>query len=50
MRGNPHSPVLSAVDTVALDDMVKCVAWYDNEQGYTCRTADMREFMAQKGL
>ncbi|MGE0001921.1 MAG: hypothetical protein AB7F50_08695 [Fimbriimonadaceae bacterium] len=50
MRGNPHSPVFSAVDTIALDDMVKFVACYDNEQGYACRSADMCEFMAQKGL
>jgi glyceraldehyde 3-phosphate dehydrogenase len=35
---------------VALDDMVKCVAWYDNEWGYACRIADMCGFMAQRGL
>jgi glyceraldehyde 3-phosphate dehydrogenase len=50
MRGNSHSSVFSAVDTVALDDMVKCVAWYDNEWGYACRIADMCGFMAQRGL
>ncbi|MGE0001917.1 MAG: hypothetical protein AB7F50_08675 [Fimbriimonadaceae bacterium] len=50
MRGNPHSSIFGAVDTIALDDMVKCVAWYDNEQGYACRIADMCELMAQKGL
>jgi glyceraldehyde 3-phosphate dehydrogenase len=50
LRGNSHSSVFSAVDTVALDDMVKCVAWYDNEWGYACRIADMCGFMAQRGL
>ncbi len=50
MRGNPHSSIFSAVDTVAIEDMVKVVAWYDNEWGYSCRTADLCHFMAEKGL
>ncbi|MCC6404349.1 MAG: type I glyceraldehyde-3-phosphate dehydrogenase [Fimbriimonadaceae bacterium] len=50
LRGNPNSSVFSAVDTVALGDMAKCVAWYDNEWGYSCRIADMCGFMAQKGM
>ncbi|MBX3097715.1 MAG: aldehyde dehydrogenase, partial [Fimbriimonadaceae bacterium] len=50
LRGNPHSSIFSAVDTVVLDDMVKAVAWYDNEWGYACRIADLINFMAKKGL
>jgi glyceraldehyde 3-phosphate dehydrogenase len=50
MRGDPYSPVFGAVDSVALDDMVKCVAWYDDERGYACRTADMCGSMAQRGM
>ncbi|MGE0001914.1 MAG: hypothetical protein AB7F50_08660 [Fimbriimonadaceae bacterium] len=50
MRGNPHSPVFSAVGTVALGDMANRVDWYDNEQGYAFRTADMCGFMAQKKM
>jgi glyceraldehyde 3-phosphate dehydrogenase len=50
MRGNPHSSIFSATDTVALEDMVKAVAWYDNEWGYSCRIADLCHFMAEKGL
>jgi glyceraldehyde 3-phosphate dehydrogenase len=50
MKGNPHSSIFSAVDTVAIEDMVKVVAWYDNEWGYSCRTADLCHFMAEKGL
>ncbi len=30
--------------------MVKVLAWYDNEWGYSCRVADLAAFMAQKGL
>jgi glyceraldehyde 3-phosphate dehydrogenase len=31
-------------------DMVKVVGWYDNEWGYSCRTADLAAFLAEKGL
>jgi glyceraldehyde 3-phosphate dehydrogenase len=30
--------------------MVKILAWYDNEWGYSCRVADLAAFMAEKGL
>jgi len=26
------------------------VAWYDNEWGYSCRVADLAQYMAEKGL
>jgi glyceraldehyde-3-phosphate dehydrogenase (NAD(P)) len=29
-------------------DMVKVVAWYDNEWGYSQRVVDLAELMAQK--
>ncbi len=50
LKGNTHSSIFSAVDTVAIDEMVKVVAWYDNEWGYSCRIADLIHFMDQKGL
>lgn len=50
LRGNPHSSIFSAVDTVAIDEMVKAVAWYDNEWGYSCRIADLTKFISDKGL
>jgi glyceraldehyde 3-phosphate dehydrogenase len=30
--------------------MVKVVAWYDNEWGYACRTADLTALLASKLL
>ena len=30
--------------------MVKVIAWYDNEWGYSCRVADLVTFMIDKGL
>ena len=28
----------------------KLVSWYDNEWGYSCRVADLLNFMIQKGV
>ncbi len=48
--GNQASSIFSATDTIALGNMVKVVAWYDNEWGYSCRIADLCEFIAKKGI
>lgn len=50
IKGNPHSSIFSAVDTVVIDEMVKVVSWYDNEWGYSCRIADLTKFIADKGF
>jgi glyceraldehyde 3-phosphate dehydrogenase len=51
LKGNPHSSIYSAIDTVAVGgNLVKVVAWYDNEYGYACRVADLVHFVAGKGL
>ena len=51
MKGNPHSSIFSAVDTIAVGgNLVKVVAWYDNEYGYSCRVGDLVSFLASKGL
>ena len=40
--GDPHSSIFAAPFTqVMQDDMVKVVSWYDNEWGYSVRTADL---------
>ncbi|MFO0915434.1 MAG: type I glyceraldehyde-3-phosphate dehydrogenase [Pirellulales bacterium] len=40
--GDPHSSIFAAPFTqVMQDNMVKVVSWYDNEWGYSCRTADL---------
>jgi len=31
-------------------NFAKVLAWYDNEWGYSCRIADLIDFMAKKGL
>ena len=50
MKGNSHSSIFSAFDTIVLEDMTKVVAWYDNEWGYACRVADIVDFIRQKGI
>ena len=48
---NPHSCILDALSTMTVgDNMVKVVGWYDNEWGYSCRTADLAAFVVDKGL
>ncbi len=31
-------------------NMIKILAWYDNEWGYSCRVADLTHFIAEKGV
>ncbi len=51
VRGNPHSCVFDALSTMVMQDrMVKIMGWYDNEWGYSCRTVDLCNFIADKGL
>jgi glyceraldehyde 3-phosphate dehydrogenase len=46
IKGNPHSSIFSAIDTLVLENLVKVVAWYDNEWGYACRVSDLAAKMA----
>lgn len=50
IKGNRHSSVYSAIDTLVIGNLVKLVAWYDNEAGYATRVADLIKFIASKGL
>ena len=50
-RGDPHSAILDSLSTIVIGgNMVKVLAWYDNEWGYSCRVSDLAQFMASKGL
>ena len=50
LKGDPHSSIFSAVDTIGLGNFVKVVSWYDNEWGYSNRVADLLNFLEDKGL
>ena len=44
--GNPHSSIYdSGLTKILGGNMVKVIAWYDNEYGYSCRLADLVEKM-----
>ena len=50
-RGDDHSAIIDGLSTMVVGrNMVKVVAWYDNEWGYSCRVADLVQFLAEKGL
>jgi glyceraldehyde 3-phosphate dehydrogenase len=42
LNGNPHSAIVDATVTRVMDEsMIKVLAWYDNEWGYSSRTRDL---------
>ena len=44
---NPNSVILDGLSTIVMDgNMVKVVGWYDNEWGYSCRTADLSKIIS----
>ncbi len=48
-RGDSRSSIIDAESTMVLGgSMVKVIAWYDNEWGYSCRVADLIGFVAQR--
>ncbi|HEY9122029.1 MAG TPA: type I glyceraldehyde-3-phosphate dehydrogenase, partial [Brevefilum sp.] len=48
LKGNPHSSIIDADLTAVMDGtFVKVVTWYDNEWGYSSRTADLAALMAK---
>ena len=50
-KGSDYSSIFDSLSTMVLDDtMVKVLAWYDNEWGYSCRLADLARFVALKGV
>ena len=50
-RGDPRSSIIDGLSTMVVGgNMIKVIAWYDNEWGYSCRVADLTHFIAQKGF
>src|SRR4051794_19987437 len=48
--GDPHSSIFAADQTLVIGgNLVKTVSWYDNEWGYSCRTADLIARVARLG-
>ncbi|WP_425058430.1 Glyceraldehyde-3-phosphate dehydrogenase [Sporomusa carbonis] len=50
-NGNAHSSIVDAPSTMMVgDNLVKVVAWYDNEWGYSNRVVDLIGYIIGKGL
>mgnify|MGYP000925124213 FL=1 len=48
-KGDPRSSIVDLPSNMVMDgNLVKVVAWYDNEWGYSCRTADLAAMMGKK--
>jgi glyceraldehyde 3-phosphate dehydrogenase len=48
-KGDPHSSIVDAASTmVSGENLLKVIAWYDNEWGYSCRVADLAAYMAER--
>jgi glyceraldehyde 3-phosphate dehydrogenase len=47
-NGNPHSSIVDLPSTALVDgNMVKVLAWYDNEYGYSSRVRDLISFIGK---
>jgi glyceraldehyde 3-phosphate dehydrogenase len=47
-KGDPRSSIVDLASNMVMGGtLVKVVAWYDNEWGYSCRTSDLAAMMAK---
>jgi glyceraldehyde 3-phosphate dehydrogenase len=47
-NGNPHSSIVDPASTAVVDgSLIKVLAWYDNEWGYSCRVRDLISYIAR---
>ncbi|HHU31263.1 MAG: type I glyceraldehyde-3-phosphate dehydrogenase [Zhaonellaceae bacterium] len=50
-NGNPHSSIVDGLSTMVIEgNMVKVVAWYDNEWGYSNRVVDLASYIGKRGF
>ncbi len=48
-KGDSRSSIVDGLFTMVMEDtLVKVVAWYDNEWGYSCRIADLVHYIGSK--
>jgi glyceraldehyde 3-phosphate dehydrogenase len=46
--GNPHSAIVDAAATSSVAGLVKVVAWYDKEWGYSQRCVDLARYVGER--
>ena len=47
-RGDSRSSIVDSLSTIVIGDLVKVIAWYDNEWGYSCRVADLVAYVGER--
>ena len=47
-KRDEYSAIVDVEETMVKDNMVKVVAWYDNEWGYSCRLAEFCDYVGKK--
>lgn len=48
-NGNPHSAIVDGLSTYVIEgNLVKVLAWYDNEWGYSQRLVELVEYISKK--
>lgn len=47
-KGDDRSSIVDLEKNMVMGNLVKVVAWYDNEWGYSCRTVDLGKMIAKK--
>jgi len=51
LRHDPRSAIVDGLSTMVIGEtMVKVIAWYDNEWGYSCRVADLTALVCEAGI
>ena len=46
--GNPHSAIIDTASTNVVAGLVKVMAWYDNEWGYSSRCVDLTRYVGER--
>lgn len=46
-NGNPYSSIVDSLSTKVIDNLVKVLAWYDNETGFSHRMIDVAQFIGE---
>jgi glyceraldehyde 3-phosphate dehydrogenase len=47
-KGDSYSAIIDILSTMVKNNLIKVVAWYDNEWAYACRLAEFAEFVGKK--
>ena len=51
LRQDPRSAIVDGLSTMVIgENLVKVIAWYDNEWGYSCRVADLIALICEAGI